>query len=252
MGEKKSKFGITVMLDALGVSKYGIKEAERFIIKRDELLINLRTMEENIKKQKRQYNYPDAQILTFGDSIIIMWDTNKDDIINILPVVAEWLRATICWGVKNEILLRGCVSIGDYIADDNSAVGPAIADAAAWCDAADWFGVILTPKCQYYLESLIEDAEHNNNSPFHKAEFEQWFHKYEVPLKNTTKRLWVISWPYYTLNRPFSEETPLGYLVKALMRFPIPKGTESKYENSVNFFKYFEENVFTKIKKLSE
>ncbi len=249
MYNEKSKFGIIVILDALGVSNYGIEEAVGFIEKRDELISNMRKVEENMKKaEEYKHNCPDVQIFTFADSIILMWNTNEDNVTNILPVVSQWLRPAIGWGIQNKILLRGCMTIGHYVADDKSAIGPAIVDAVAWCDTADWFGIILTPKCKYYLDRLIENVTHNEESCYYGYDFSEWFLKYEVPFKNTKKSMWVISWPYYLLSRTHEEETAFERLVKALMKYPIPKGTESKYENSVEFFKSFEKGVFPRIK----
>jgi len=240
------EFGIIVMLDALGASEFGITQAMEFIKRRDNLLSYLSEHQKSLHDKIPDATQP--SVATFGDTLVVSWPTGEEGVMKMLPGIAEWLRPAIRWGLAHGILLRGCVSYGEYIADGATILGPAIADAARWYEVADWFGVILTPKCQMRLISLIESAKLD---PVKKnITFEQWFVQYAVPLKDAKKDFWVISWPYDIWATDDGKViTPLGVLSTCLWDLPIPKGTESKYENTIDFFNWYGHTIYPRIIK---
>jgi|WetSurMetagenome_2_1015567.scaffolds.fasta_scaffold145951_1 hypothetical protein len=258
--------GFVAILDALGVSSYTIEEAEVFNSKKIQLLTALN--EANIQNRStfelvsRRFNaehdiqisFPEMTVTTFGDSIIISWKIEEGVPPEyILPVVAIWIENAIFWGLHHHILLRGAISVGKCLIDNSAIantasnttiIGPAIADANAWAQEADWFGVILTPRCQLSLAKMLENRD-NSIVPI-----DLLFVKYSVPLHNNQgkKELYAISWPSLFLFPPSGVPVIGLYgLTKKLSKFDIPKGKESKYENSIAFFKNFEENVFPSI-----
>jgi hypothetical protein len=258
--------GFVAILDALGVSNYTIKEAVEFNRKKIQLLKELNEANsqnrENFEyvssilnaKYGLKINYPEMTVTTYGDSIIISWKI--DDGITpefVLPVVAIWIENAIFWGLYHDILLRGAISIGEYLIDNSeiiniasntTIIGPAIADANTWAQEADWFGVILTPNCQIRLTKMLE-AQSPVIMPI-----ELLFVKYSVPLRNNQgeKTLYAISWPSLFF-RPPKGLAALGSdgFTKQLSKFDIPKGKESKYKNSIGFFENFETNIFPTI-----
>ncbi|MFA6226433.1 MAG: hypothetical protein WC620_09760 [Methanoregula sp.] len=152
-------------------------------------------------------------------------------------------------GLQHHILLRGSISVGKYLIDNSNIpntasnttiIGPAIADANAWAQEADWFGVISTPHCQICLSKMLE------NRDTLIVPIELLFTKYSVPLHNNQgkKDLYAISWPSLFL-LPHNGLPVVGLygLTKILSKFDIPKGKESKYENSIAFFMNFEKNI---------
>lgn len=258
--------GYVAILDALGVSSYTIEEAEAFNSKKIQLLTalneaNIRNREIFERISSKFYaergfriNYPEMTVTTFGDSIIISWKI--DECVSpeyILPVVAIWIENAIFWGLHHHILLRGSISVGKYLIDNSAIVntasnttiiGPAIADANAWAQEADWFGVFLTPHCQQCLTKMLE----NRGTAI--VPIELLFVKYSVPLHNNKgyKELFAISWPsLFLLPQKGMSVVRLDGFSKMLSRFDIPKGKESKYENSIAFFKNFEMNVLPSI-----
>ena len=56
------------------------------------------------------------------------------------------------------ILFRSSVSLGTFYVDDdtNTVMGPAVTDAAAWYDSADWVGINATPHATLAIQALIE------------------------------------------------------------------------------------------------
>ena len=239
----RTGFGFVALLDALGVSSYDIDAAKKILDDRDWLLEQLKPL--NIKYSEFESDVPSSQIYSFGDTIIFTWDVGKDRIMKGLIPTGEWLRVAVMLGLSRKMLLRGSLAVGEYIAFENTVIGPAVADAAAWYEDADWFGVTLTPTTEYHLISLIEEWNGKDES----LDIEKWFVEYEVPRKGSQRRKqWVVSWPYQAWT---SEEppTPLGMLSTLLWDLPKPKGTEDKYRNSYEFYKWFGSSPYETLRK---
>ena len=79
--------------------------------------------------------------------------------------------------------------------------------------------------------------------------------KYPVPIHEgngiVTKEFMVLSWPvkYFIDIDPNAIISPYAKITTDLSKFPIPKGIESKFENSLIFFKWFEINIVPMIVK---
>lgn len=261
------QFGFVAILDALGVSDYRIEECSSFISQKNKLLEELEKANSEISSiftnevsptvsrsiSHHKFVFPKMTVTTFGDTIIICWSTGpgKEPLI-MFPGIALWLQRAVVLGIKFGILLRGSISVGEYLVDGNtnntSILGPAIADANAWSGEADWFGVILTPHCRILLTTLLENEAMKNATSLNT---DQWCVKYSVPLHQGKKELLTISWPLFFF---INETTGPGLvrLSELLSEFSIPKGVESKYENSIEFFKWFEETKSPKLKDIIE
>lgn len=148
------------------------------------------------------------------------------------------------------IPLRGAMSVGEYIEGGNCVLGPAVADAAAWYEQADWIGVVSTPSCYFSILTLTESPLPPDTPK--DFTFLKWFVEYDVPLRDgSTKRLWAIPWPYDVLACKIPQAKH-GMVLKAgaiLKEMTIPKGTESKYFNSFDFFQWYAENVFPNLEE---
>ena len=205
--------GIVAMLDALGASNYDTQSAKNFLEKRKKILEALDKLEPNEAKQIEQ-----PQIFTFGDTIIFAWPVGRLHVAKNLKNVATWLNSAVCSGIREGILFRGSISAGQFIWSEDTILGPAVADAASWYEAADWFGVLLTPMCAFYWEEQGKKLETLISL--------KCFMKSEIQLKTTRKEMWALSWPGEFLTENNSREA----LVKYLQQFSVPKGTESKYK----------------------
>jgi hypothetical protein len=242
------QFGFVAVLDALGVSNYKIDEARKFIENKNALISELKEKAENIRKSftinaEGRYEFPEMTISTFGDTLVICWPTGREKAAVVkFPAIAEWLQSAIVFGLKREILLRGSISIGDYIIDngDRTVLGPAIADAHAWSEEANWFGIILTPYCQIYLGSVLENRAMIEAT---KVNNDILCVKYDVPLRDGKKEMYAISWPFFFMVT-FTELPGPVTLSILLTKFSIPKGMESKYENSIQFFNFYENSIY--------
>jgi hypothetical protein len=250
----EKRFGFVAILDALGVSNYTVNEASKFILKKNLLLNELEEENESLTSYiknhmpdvvppKDQINFPKTTVCTFGDTIIICWSTENEHVTTfVAPGIFQWLQHAIVKGLRHGILLRGSVSLGEYLVDgDNTILGPAIADASLWSEQADWFGVILTPNCRLRMAQYFENSDliNTSNNP------ENWCVKYPVPLHEGIKDMMVVSWPQYFLETIEKEYLP-GYAMVShqLSKYSIPKGVESKFENTLQFFKWYEEKIY--------
>jgi len=239
----RTGFGFVALLDALGVSSYDIEAAKEFLSDRDWLLKQLEPL--NKKFSEFEKDIPSPIIFSFGDTIIFTWDIGDDRIMKGLVPVAEWLRVAIMLGLSRKMLLRGSLAVGKYIAFENTVIGPAVADAAAWYEDADWFGVTLTPTTEYHLISLIETWDKSKG----RLDIEKWFIEYDVPKKGGIhKKQWVVSWPYqaWASDKPPS---PIGTLATLLWDLPKPRGTEDKYRNTFEFYKWYGSGPHAKLNK---
>lgn len=254
------QYGFVAILDALGVSNYKIEEASKFISEKNKLLNELAAEDNQLlsifcksdaASANPKISYPQMTISTFGDSIIICWPiegVSRSEVV--FPIVAWWLQKAVALGIKHQILLRGSVSIGKYLIDATAAnttiLGPAIADANAWSQEADWFGIILTPHCQICLTNMLEN-------PACVVPNEVLCVKYSVPLRQNQGKneLYAISWPLHFLSGR-AGNLGLIELTTQLSELSIPKGVESKFENSITFFKCFEKENYPIIVKYLE
>lgn len=246
----KKQYGIVVMLDTLGVSHYTLEQCEIFLKKQNEM------MNEIIKTKKDFKNYGFLKGIitaTFGDMIIICYPINEKDShssLEILGWVGLHLSYLLNLGIKNGILFRGSITIGDFLYGDNVVLGPAVFDAHDWYESADWFGVIFSPKIQLWLESALE-IEKRKESHDTISLFEYGIVQYDVPLthreKEKEKKFWVIAWPAHYYDEGIKTPAgPLGNLSKNLYKIPISKLGEPKFKNSIDFFKWYGTDIYQK------
>jgi hypothetical protein len=240
--DPETQFGIVVMLDVLGVSSYSIEECKDFIKKQEMLQTHLKDYR-NFRSHLAFNKYSD--FITFGDTIIICWPIKQEETehpIQILQSISIELAVLMVWGIENRILFRGSVSIGDYILDKNTALGPAIFDANNWYNSADWFGIIFTPKSQLFIESAINNFQRIKNE---KSNFLlRVAIPYDVPLTHAKndkkiKTFLAINWPYSLRIQEEFNYTPsaLEKTLDCLYKLPLSKEGEQKILNGLEFYK---------------
>ncbi len=273
---KDYKKGIVVLLDFLGVSSLTKEESVMFIAKRNivvdtikkecevanpekmkiliEGLMRLKDEKPSIDSEKvlKEFFFNITQLLrylnneivirTFGDSILITWYPKNSDMNNSMTVslflfaIANVLKKAFIVGLKNEILLRGAVSVGDFLESssndkDLTVIGPAITDVKDWYEQANWAGIIATPHAGIFIDLYDID---NDIKLFANL----YFVKYSVPLKTNAldkdTKFWVISW---VANDELAKTWTgaLSDIYKLMTKFHIPFGVEDKYFNTIKF-----------------
>lgn len=196
-------------------------------------------------------------VRSFGDTILLFWETGNtsEEINGGLVFLSSWLRASIFSGMLSHIMWRGAFTVGGFVYNKDSVIGPAVADVAGWYESADWGGIIATPRCSLFLEQLQRD----NNRLHASSNVSIWYIdksyiKYEVPFKNDYRSVWCVAWPaQFFLEAVFTENDcfeKVELFYKLISQFDIPKGAESKYQNTEKFFlDYIEKYVKPKVEQ---
>lgn len=144
-------------------------------------------------------------------------------------------------GMMNKILWRGAFTVGGFVYNDNSILGPAIADVASWYEHADWGGIIATPRCAFHLEKLALDSVAIQGTPDENNwQMENSYIKYDVKHKSGVSNLWTVAWPaQFFMDKEIDKknyDVSMDIFYKLLSLFDFTKGTESKYQNTEKFF----------------
>ena len=243
--QPKKVHGIVAMLDALGVRDATTEEAFKFLsdfreIEKEALKDQLALLAVLPTSYGNLYDEETFRTYSFGDTVILVWEiqpTPTGDHLKALMVMGAVLSEMIIKGLSRGLRLRGAVSMGEMVRDDRSVLGPVITDLAAWYDAADFMGAVVTPTCGQHLSYIGA----NNGQPVRGGEGEdmfKWdwcFQSYDVPLKNnSTRKLWVANWPHLikALNK---NRNPLDWYFDQTRKLSIPVGTEKKYDNTEKF-----------------
>ena len=254
MAEQQTQRAIVVILDVLGVSTLSIEACKEFISKREKLIAAIKERNQGyllpLIKGFFAISVPEPEFITFGDTILIIWQyENPNDDANLLMAMALILKQAFVQGLRqHNLILRGAISTGELIRDQTTVLGPAVADAASWYSKGDWIGIIATPQTGMKIAAFERSKPASEmrsvfDSPPEKI-LSPWYVQYPVPL--TDKRemeLWCLAWPADFLHATGNIEAGRFAFFEALSKCPIPIGTEKKYLNTVNFFKWFDSSV---------
>jgi hypothetical protein len=279
------KKGVVVFLDFLGISGMDISETLKWLSFRDELIEIVKNgFIEEFNKLKNlfleQYNkenrtdfksvnelksfnqkdyFYEMQVRTFQDSIIITFpngDIRNLSAKTILPV-RNALMKIVLKSIEKGYLVRGALSVGEYIDDPDSStfVGPAIYDAAKFYEIAQWCGVIVTDSASILIEKLFNELNVETidlNRPDSKGFMvaKTSFVKYAVPIKNKKceefkKNFFCLGWPYdYLFDSIGKLETldkikeELSNKIGCIGRDKNNIEIERKYSNTLEFINY--------------
>jgi hypothetical protein len=246
----EKKYGLVILLDALGVSALGIDDAVLFAKSRDELLSSVNFWSDNSSSHSAQASAPTRDsVFTFGDTILITFPIAKTDYLPNFERCMEWLCGFFCNALNKQIYLRGAVSLGDYYADDktNTVIGPAVSEAAAWYEKHDWMGIVATPSLtvQAMLGASYIFRGEGFGTKAQESTF-SWLSPYSAPTKKLQNSshdhdLLVLDWPRWGIRRGSMVGTmfnPSLCFYRAIRQKTIPFGTESKYLNTSKFVEW--------------
>jgi len=129
----------------------------------------------------------EPNITLLSDTIIITFESEHAQALFFMCEVIDSISRHL---LKQRIFARGAIGWGEYTQNGPLFIGPAIDDVAMWYEAANWIGVITTPKTNYLIDRFGSVAFPVNG---HNVDF---FIKYEVPMKSSKPiRLNVFNWP---------------------------------------------------------
>lgn len=214
-GESPSKpdmaTGAVTFLDVLGWKGIWLRREPTVIV---QLLKDLAGLAVAVATGLRgKYDFTDTNVLSISDTIVLLTSGPAN---HAVPVHGHICQQLVCESIRKGIPLRGATSFGQYFEPDGSImVGPAIDEAAAWHEALDWFGVVMTPTAEYSWEP---------KSP--------WCQYTKTPVKGLgSKELWCADWPEIwnntaELRKTFAEAGPLD--------MPVAQ----KYMNTFSFYSF--------------
>lgn len=235
----KAKFGLVLLLDALGAATYTPDQILQFLSARSEVNSAIRQL---AKRLPPKVEIASPVIFTFGDTLLITIELKEGETIpGQLTVATLLMRRYLFHSLERHVLFRGAFSVGTYIEDSrtNTVMGEAVADAAQWYERADWMGLHATPRTCTQLEYLHQ----------HEALAEaQYLFKYPVPLKGGgTFDLYAISWAGAFFNQSMlkasGHATSRKWFLSILKDLSYPAAAASKYENTKRFFDHVERQV---------
>jgi hypothetical protein len=245
----EEKYGLVILLDALGVSNFGISEAISFAKKRDELI-----RETFPSKASEAPPIPRAEdVFTFGDTVLITYPIPKSDSHYDFSRCLEWICSFFYRAVREKIFFRGAISLGDYFinADTNTVIGPAVSEAAAWYEKHDWMGIVATPSLTIQTMHLASYAFRGElHIPTAFGPNFSWLSPYSAPRSKISSLshdhdLLVLDWSRWGVVRGSMTGTnfnPSLCFYRATRGITIPFGAESKYLNTTKFIEWSTQN----------
>jgi len=229
---KHRQRGLIAILDALGAATYSESEIDKFLESRELVLEKL-----NQRAEAGLIDKARLRLFTFNDTVVIVYlaVAGQDVSLKDIDTFAVRLRAFMMHSFESQILFRGSISVGEFrLVDDatNTVMGPAVSDAAAWYNQADWIGIAATPHATMFIQSLLERESKN---------LDHILVDHDVPLrvKGSSVNAKAVNWPkafYVTGLRPKLKGGARSMILSFLARHRVPLGTESKYQNTIDFF----------------
>ena len=222
--------GLIAILDALGAASYSRDQIDQFLNSRQLVIDELMG-----KAAILGIEAESVTTFTFNDTILIAYSTSTPATLTEVKLFGELLRRFDVRSLANGILFRGAIAIGSFHRLDtatNTVMGDAVTDAAAWYDRTDWIGITATPQATLLIQALLESSG---------ANLERLFVNYSVPLKNQQPVcLKAVNWPKAFFVQGMTPAGPgekkRAKCLSLLVAHGVPKGTESKYFNTMAFF----------------
>ncbi|NOT28273.1 MAG: hypothetical protein HOP16_19505 [Acidobacteria bacterium] len=231
---------LVAVLDALGASVYSREEAQEFLDARSQILRLLKNVAADVFKM----NPEDFSVFIFNDSIIMVYVRRQPLTGDDLNGFCGLLRSFEVQFLLKRILFRGAFSFGEVYRVEpgtNTVMGPAISDAAAWYERADWLGIHATPRTSIFIRQVDPDG------------LRHVLIDYAVPLKGKDKakeemNLKAINWPKGLMVAQNKDSKLAKAAIHAILGGirSLPAGSESKYFHALEFFDHCAEATFAK------
>ena len=226
------KKGAVAFLDILGFKGIWATKPEQEILSMLLEIPNVATARYN----KPGSTWPEShlpEVTILSDTIIVTIESDS-------PLSVLLLCNIVCdiyiHLLRQRMFARGAITWGDFTQSGPVFLGPAIDDAAAWHEQADWIGVIATPKSSYFIDRM-------GNRQFKSgAQQIDPFTKYLVPLKDgKTINLNALAWPTF-LQTGYKDNPDQG-IEKTLIgcfseQAPFGRDVHRKYENTLSFVRH--------------
>jgi len=181
--------GAFALMDCLGFKGMWRNDREQLIAKLKLINENLENPDTYSLIVKDLPNH-NVQVKLLSDTIAI-GVSNKEvgankvnDLITIAGIVMRIMD--IFLGVEPHILLRGCITYGEYLTERNFLVGPAVDKTAEFMESAEGSFVWFLPEATSIIDEFCENkttSENAVNETILRA-LNAFMPRYEVPIKN--------------------------------------------------------------------
>jgi hypothetical protein len=231
----KTKYGFVVLLDALGTKTDSIESSKRYLSVISEIESDIKDSHAVIVKGNEKGGpniFDELSIRFFGDTLLVTYEIkDKNREIDYFDGISFILNEFICTALKLGLLFRGSIALGDYLEEGNVVLGPAVFDAAVWYEKLEMIGVIATPKTTLSLKSIFLNKYNALDVAWNDGVFVR------PSLKNgADAELFVFNWPISLSYGENGRENTEKYFYQLIRAFPVPLGSESKLQNTENFF----------------
>jgi hypothetical protein len=199
--------GAVTFLDVLGWKGIWLRRSASEIVGLLEELVA--AAEDAASRQRGGAMTGEVQVVSISDTIVLLTAGAPEDVLAGHGLICQRLVAE---SIRKGIPLRGATSFGAFSSKGTILVGPAIDEAAAWHEALDWIGVVLTPTAEYKWVPT---------SP--------WLQYPKAPVKTLGNReLWCVDW--------WSEWSDLDELRAIFAEVgPLDTTVAAKYMNTLAF-----------------
>lgn len=235
-------YGPVILLDALGVSSFDTVQCQDFLKKmawlEHHIPRSIQTCLEQIgigDSFKKMLDTDQLQLRQMGDAMLLTMNTGVIDEPELLLLPAATFAALVfVLGLQTELALRGVVCVGEYFQSEHITIGPAIADAATWYETGEIIGVHLTPKACLMAEQIrIRESGIGLDTQVDRWMSDVLFST-EVPLKGHGSPGFLVNWTMaFGAYQSIQGVTAEQWFLRQLQKMPVPRGTESKYQNTI-------------------
>jgi hypothetical protein len=169
------KKGVVVFVDFLGIKgiwkKHDTKQVlEKLRYLRDNVLTAHLANGNSYLDEVRRNGGPSilSKAIFVSDTIAVAYwyDLQDEDktpgalVYIIGKVMAELIREAASHDIIPSLILRGCITVGEFDFDENFLIGPAVDEAGAFYEDAHGAFVFLAPSAEKYLNEAINYLRH--------------------------------------------------------------------------------------------
>ena len=95
-----------------------------------------------------------TKVMSVSDTLVLYTPAFDHEAMASLSLHARLADLAMSAGLERGIPVRGATAFGRATVSQTAFVGPAIDEAAAWHEQADWFGVFMTPSALFVCDGV--------------------------------------------------------------------------------------------------
>ena len=229
---------VVAMLDILGARTRDVSTAQRLV---EDILRISNDLRNGADRKRRlvvrmlpdtDFCHPETRV--FGDTILLFWRMTHPSLV---ARVAYLMGEAFLEGLRRSVPLRGAIGVGQVADGGDLLLGPGVTDVAEWYGQAEALGIIATPRCGFVIEALGRELRPKGDR------LSDYFVRAPTRLKGIEAAVptWNVSWPAQLLGpgRPKALPQERNDVLEMLWRCEMPRGTEHKYLNTLEFFDWY-------------